>query len=317
MSGRLKAALAVAILALVAAVPAACGSEPAPTATPEPTATPAPSPTPTPEPTATAVPTPTPTPEPTATPTPSPTPAPEPIATPAPMATDAPEATATPAPAATATATPEPPSDSAVSELLAGLGENLASMLTARLKFVDVEESGAEFLGFSFKSMAVEIEAPSTSRMVVEVDAPFIGTTEIEIVVVEDQAYVKLPPGGSWTTIPVGQLPFNLGGLGGSLAEMLPWVQSAAVIAGQETVMGVETVRVETRVASDDLSAIVPAVELGYDVGLTLWVDIAELQLRQIRIDGQLFGDDAPETQRLLTFEAVNVAVDIQIPDVE
>ena len=231
------------------------------------------------------------------------------------MATAAPEATATPASAATATS--EPPSDSAVSELLAGLGENLASMLTARLKFVDLEESGAKFFGFTFKSMAVEIEAPSTSRMVVEVDAPFIGTTEIEIVVVEDQAYVKLPPGASWTTIPVGQLPFNLGGLGGALAEMIPSAQSAAVIVGTETVMGVETVRVETRVASDDLSAIVPAVELGYDVGLTLWVDIAELQLRQIRIDGQLFGDDDPGTQRLLTFEAVNVAVDIQIPDVE
>ena len=204
-----------------------------------------------------------------------------------------------------------------MSELLAGVGEKLASMSTARLKFVDVEESGAEFFGFTFKSMAVEIEAPSTSRMVVEVDAPLFGTTQIEIVAVEDQAYVKLPPGATWTTFSVGQLPFNLGGLGGALAELLPLVQSAAVIAGQETVMGTETIRVETRVASDDLSAIVPTVELGYEVGLILWIDTAELQLRQVRIDGQLFKDDAPETQRLLTFEAINIAVDIQIPDVE
>ena len=229
------------------------------------------------------------------------------------MATEPAAATAPPASAATS----EPTSGSAVSELLAGVGEKLTSMSTARLKFVDVEESGAEFFGFTFKSMAVEIEAPSTSRMVVEVDAPFIGTTEIEIVAVEDQAYVKLPPGASWTTIPVGQLPFNLGGLGGALAEMLPAAQSAAVIVGQETVMGIETVRVETRVASDDLWAIVPTVELGYEVGLTLWIDSTELELRQMRIDGQLFGDDAPGTQRLLTFEAIDVAVDIQIPDVE
>ena len=204
-----------------------------------------------------------------------------------------------------------------MSELLAGVVEKLASMSTARLKFVDVEETGAEFFGFTFKSMAVEVEAPSTSRMVVEVDVPFLGTRQIEIVAVEDQAYVKLPPGTTWTTFSVGQLPFNLGGLGGALAELLPLVQSAAVIAGQETVMGTETIRVETRVASDDLSAIVPTVELSYEVGLILWIDTAELQLCQIRIDGPLFEDDAPETQRLLTFEAINIAVDIQIPDVE
>ena len=73
---------------------------PAPTPTPEPTATSTPEPTPTP----TLEPTATPTPEPTATPTPEPTATP----TPEPTATPTPEPTPTPTPEPTATSTPEP-----------------------------------------------------------------------------------------------------------------------------------------------------------------------------------------------------------------
>ena len=134
MSGRLKQALAAAMLALAAVALAACDPEPTPTPTPSPTVTPAPTttstpvptatPTPAPEPTATATPMPTSTPAPTSTATPAPTatavptPAPtlEPTATavptptspPQPTATIAPTSTATPAPTATAAPTPEP-----------------------------------------------------------------------------------------------------------------------------------------------------------------------------------------------------------------
>lgn len=109
--------------------PAEPSITPAPTDTPEPTATSVPEPTATPEPTAipapspTAAPTPTeaPEPTPTATPAPAPTAVPEPTATPVPTATPEPEPTATPAPTPEPTQEPEPP----IAIDLAPLGDNL------------------------------------------------------------------------------------------------------------------------------------------------------------------------------------------------
>ena len=37
--------------------------------------------------------------------------------------------------------------------------------------------------------------------------------------------------------------------------------------------------------------------------------------LKQIRIAGQIYNDDAPETVRLLIIEGIDVPVDIQLPD--
>ena len=96
MGGKLKPAVLVVFVAVMAAALSACDREPTPVPTPEPTITAAPTATGTPEPTFT----PTPTPEPTATATSTPIPTPEPTATPI-------SATATPTPEPTATATPE------------------------------------------------------------------------------------------------------------------------------------------------------------------------------------------------------------------
>ncbi len=106
MSGKLKPAVAVLLIALMVAALSACGREPAPAPTPEPTtgatatATGTPEPTPVHEPTVEAAPTATLTPEPAATATSTPTPTPEPTATPVP-------ATPTPEPKPSATATPQ------------------------------------------------------------------------------------------------------------------------------------------------------------------------------------------------------------------
>ena len=50
-------------------------------------------------------------------------------------------------------------------------------------------------------------------------------------------------------------------------------------------------------------------------MALTLWIDEAEHTLRQVRIAGQVYDDDAPETTRLLTIEGADLPVDIQLPD--
>ena len=119
---------------------AACGSDPAPTATPQPEATAAPQsePTATTAPTQPPAPTSTPTPAPTATPTPAPTPTP------------------TPAP------TPTQSAESALDELLSSVEGKLAGMNTATFTMVDETESGAKFFGTTFKSLEGSVKSPDS-----------------------------------------------------------------------------------------------------------------------------------------------------------
>ena len=332
MTRSLNPALVAAMLALAASVMAACQAEPTPTPTPSPTVTPAPTATatPVPTPTPTPLPTPTPTREPTATvpvatappprepapeATPASTPTPEPIATRAPTGTAIPVAPVSPTVEATAAATPDPSPESEVMVLFNSVGERMATVSTARVTLVDVRQTGAKLFDLTFKRLEVEIEAPSNSRMVIEVISPVVGVVPIEIVVVEDQAYIKVSPISPWAYIPVDLLPFDLGGLGAKLRATLPFVQDAT-ISGRESVLGIDTVRVDGSITSEDMSDFFPSVDSGYEVGLTLWIDETEHTVRQIGIYGQLYDADAPETERLMTIEALDIPIDIQVPDV-
>ena len=72
----------------------------------------------------------------------------------------------------------------------------------------------------------------------------------------------------------------------------------------------------EANLASDQLSDLISTVDPGHAVALTLWIDETEHTLRQIKIAGQIYDDDAPETTRLLSIVGIDVPVDIQLPDV-
>ena len=49
---------------------------------------------------------------------------------------------------------------------------------------------------------------------------------------------------------------------------------------------------------------------------LTLWINEADHALRQMRIAGRLYDDDAPETTRPLIIHGIDVPVDIELPEV-
>ena len=56
-------------------------------------------------------------------------------------------------------------------------------------------------------------------------------------------------------------------------------------------------------------------VNSGYALTLSYWFDEADHTLRQFRILGQLYNEDAPDTSRLVNME-FDVSVDIQLPDI-
>ncbi len=147
-----------------------------------------------------------------------------------------------------------------------------------------------------------------------DVVAPGLGFVEIEIVAVGDLAYMKFSKDAPSLPLPVSQVPFNFGGIGVALSELLPNIKNAD-ITGEESVGGAQTIRIDGDIVSEQMSDLVTSVDTGHAITLTLWIDEVEHTLQQLRIACQLFDDDALETKRLLHITDVDVPVDIQLPD--
>ncbi|MCY3562929.1 MAG: LppX_LprAFG lipoprotein [bacterium] len=210
---------------------------------------------------------------------------------------------------------PDPAPDVDVDALLTGAGEVMAAMSTARFSMVDELESGAKFFGTTFKRMETEVESPDSFRMVVDVEAPGFGFVEIEMMAVGEEAYLKLSADAPWNPLPLEQVPFNFSGLGFTLQDLLTTIKDGAVVAGRESLDGVQTIRVDGTLSSEQLSDLISSVDPGHAVSLGLWIDETDHALKQIRIAGRIYNDDAPETVRLLTIEGIDVSVDIELPD--
>ena len=138
---------------------------------------------------------------------------------------------------------------------------------------------------------------------------------EVEILAVDEQAFMKFSRDAPWLPLPLDQVPFDFRAVGVSLSEIVRNITDPSV-TGEETVLGRPTIRLEGQVVSDDLATLITSTDPGHPVSLTLWVEEADHTLRQLLITGRLFNDDAPETRRLVIISGINVPVDIQLPDV-
>ncbi len=231
-------------------------------------------------------------------------------AEPEPTPTPTPEPTPTPTPTPVPTPTPTP----RVDDFLAAMGANIAAMSTAKFSMVDETETGALFFGTTFKSMEAVLKTPDSFRMLVDVVAPGFGFVKIEIVKVGDRAFMKLSEDAPWAPLPPAQVPFNLAGLGMIFANLPDTIQDVTLV-GRETVQGAQTIIVAGVVSSEALSDLITSADPGHEVTLTLWIDEADLVLRQARLAGRIYNDDAPETTRLLVIEDINVPVEIELPE--
>ena len=222
------------------------------------------------------------------------------------------ESTPTPTAAPTPTVVPTP--TPSAEDFIAAVGRNIAAMTTAKFGMTDETQTGAKFFGTTFKSMEAEVESPDSLRMLVEVVAPGFGFVAIEIVQVGDQAFLKLSADAPWTPLPPDQVPFNFAGMGTVFAGLPETITDVSLI-GKEEVRGSQTVKVEGVIDSEALLPLITDGDAGNPITLTFWIDPVEAVLRQFRLAGQIYNEDAPETTRLLTIENINEPVDIQLPD--
>ena len=179
---------------------------------------------------------------------------------------------------------------------------------------VDETESGKQFFGNDLKTVKGDIRSPDGVKLLVDVQHPAFGFVQMEIVAVEEQAFMKFSKDAPWLPIPLEQVPFNFAGIGVTLSALLP-VMAETAIVGRESVGEFQTIRVDGNVMSEDMTGLISDVNSGHALTLTYWFDEADHTLRQFKILGQLYDEDAPDTSRLVNME-FDVPVDIQLPDI-
>ena len=211
---------------------------------------------------------------------------------------------------------PTPTPAPVLNDVLTSAGERMAAMSSAKFRMVDEKESGAKFFETTFKSLEAEVKSPDSFRMLVDVVSPAFGFIEIEMMAVGEQAFIKFSKDAPWAPLPLEGVPFNFRGLGMTFRDVIHMIRDGdGAITGSEPVQGAQTTRAEGTVQSEQLSNLITDADSGHTVTLTLWIDETEHSLRQLRLAGQLYDDDGPETTRLVIIDAMDVPVEIKIPD--
>ena len=136
---------------------------------------------------------------------------------------------------------------------------------------------------------------------------------EINIVVIEGQAYMTDPGTGRWGEVSLETLPFNLSNLGRTLANIIEAVQVPSM-AISEKLRGYGTYHIRGMIKSQALADLIPGAGDGLDVELDLWLEQSRSLLLQVLITGRVIPSDEAGTVRVLTLDDINVPVEISPP---
>ena len=192
--------------------------------------------------------------------------------------------------------------------------EQLLALESASFSLDHLEGSTMLVPGVLMTKVYGEVSIPDRFSVTVEAESEFPKSyIEISIITIEDTAYMTDILSGRWNQISPDSLPFNLLGLGQTLADIVDVVQEPQVL-GQERLRGVDTLHIKGQIASEDLSELVPGAGQGFPVKLELWLDRDQGLLQQVLILGRVVPTDDENTERELTLQDINQSVVISPP---
>lgn len=191
--------------------------------------------------------------------------------------------------------------------------DQLLALESASFNLEHLEGATELFPGVLMTRAFGEVLVPDRFRVTVEAESQFPKSyIEISIITIDDTSYMTGIFSGRWSEVSTESLPFNLSGLGQTLAEIVAAVQDPRALRA-ERLNGVDTLHIKGMIASEDLSGLVPGAGEGFSVGLDLWLERDGL-LRQVHIVGRVIPTDDLNTVRRLTLDDINQPVTINPP---
>jgi len=216
-------------------------------------------------------------------------------------------------PSPTPTPTPKPTPDPQVT--LRRAVSLVLEMESAAFTLEHQAGSTILFPGLEMSKASGVVDIPDRIRLRVEAQSTIPRAfVEINVVIIGDQAWMTDFISGQWRQVPLESLPVTFSDLGRTLADIIEAVRDPRLVGSQE-LEGRDTYRIEGRVQSEDLAALVPGAGEGFEVVLMLWLDQDDGLLRRVLITGQVVPSDIPGAVRLLTLEDINLPVDITVPE--
>ena len=146
-------------------------------------------------------------------------------------------------------------------------------------------------------------------RAVVNVEAMVTFTNsfiEMNITVDGENATMTDPLSGNPLPVQTSALPFNLRGLGGTLAGILTGIEDAEY-AGDETVDGVPSKVIAGTISGSAIKPLIPGAVADLRQDIEVWVGDDDLP-RRVRIAGLLLSNDAEGVVRVLSFRNFDTA---------
>ena len=217
------------------------------------------------------------------------------------------EATPTPARALSQAADSKVLLNQAVDELL--------RLESAAFSLEHLQGTTALIPGFlEMKKVSGVVDIPDRFRLKVQAETlvprAFV---EINVVVIEGQAYMTDPGTGRWGMCPRNHCHSISRTWGRTFANIIQAVQvpSAAV---PEELRGHDTHHIKGLVKSQALADLIPSAGDGLDVELDLWLEQSSNLLLQALITGRVIPRDEVGTVRVLTLDDINVPVEISPP---
>ena len=192
--------------------------------------------------------------------------------------------------------------------------EQLMGLESASFSLNHIKGSTVLMPGVLMTKISGEISIPDRSRVTVEAQIEFPKSyVEIDIVRIQKTAFMTSIFGGDWNQVSAESLPFNLSGLGLTMAEIVDAIQNPKVL-GEERLNGIDTLLIGGMVNPKDLVKLVPGAEGDVRVDLKLWINREDGLLRRALIAGRVVPTDGVDTVRDLILKNINQPVVIDAP---
>ena len=155
---------------------------------------------------------------------------------------------------------------------------------------------------------------PDRFRLALDMEAS--GTVvKLDVIVVEDQAYMTNLFSGAWEPVPKEQIPFRFDFFTGSVANLLSGMDEVTLV-GDLVLEGDLVYVIRGEGPAEALTQLIPGALPDSTIPVELWVSKADGRLRQVKLTGPLVTGDLPDTVRLVRLEALSEAPEIEAPEV-
>ena len=221
--------------------------------------------------------------------------------------TDSHPPTVTPVP----TPTPTPPPDPRA--ILARAAERLVA--EESLGFTLEHPVGSTPLATGLVLARAEGVARLPNRFRLFLDMEASGTVfKLEVIVVEDAAYMTNLFSGAWEPTPVQQIPFRFDFVTQSLTSLLSDLREPALL-GTEQIEGRRAYHISGMGPASAMAQLIPGTIPDSELLAELWVNRDDMRLRRVRLAGPLVIYDLPDTVRQLDLHIPESPPEIEAPE--